>query len=497
MTATLSSSTLAAAQSSLDAIGQGHLLAFAASLSEPQQRGLAAQVASLDLAALPKLITQYVLRKPEYRLPTELFPAVVHALSGKIVGGKAAQVAGGAATWDKHAAQRAGEALIAAGKVAAFVVAGGQGSRLGYEGPKGCFPAGSVSNKPLFQMFAENLLGVRDRYGVDVPWYIMTSPLNDAATQAFFAQHQFFGLKKENVKFFQQGVSPSIDMQTGKVLLTSKHEIATNPDGHGGAVRALQISGALADMQQRGIEQLSYFQVDNPHVRIIDPVFIGLHTRGGAPGSQRSSGQMSSKMVSKAGPDEKVGVFVLGDGRTQVLEYSDMPKQLQEAREGDGSLRFSAGSVAIHMLSRAFLEQLATDAKFELPWHRAEKKIPCVDIATGNMLAPTTNNGVKLEKFIFDALPLCETSLVMETDRVEEFAPIKNATGVDSVESSKQLQTLRAARWLQACGVGVPIGNDGAPDCVIEISPRTATSADELRTAKLPKEIARGARVML
>lgn len=479
MTATLSSSAFASAQQRLDAIGQGHLLAFAASLSAQHQAALASQVASLDLASLPKLIQQYVLTKPEYRLPTALAPAIVHALNGTITG---ATISGAShATWDKSAAHRAGEKLIAAGKVAAFVVAGGQGSRLGYEGPKGCFPAGCVTNKPLFQIFAENLLGIRDRYNVEVPWYIMTSPLNNAATQSFFAQHNFFGLSRSSVKFFEQGVSPSIDMQTGKVLLTSKHEIATNPDGHGGAVRALHISGALQDMRERGIEQLSYFQVDNPHVRIIDPVFIGLHAF-----DAHSSNQMSSKMVSKAGPDEKVGVFVLGDGRTQVLEYSDMPKHLQEARDEQGNLRYSAGSVAIHMLSRSFVEKLATDEKFELPWHRAEKKIPCVNPVTGEAISPTTNNGVKLEKFIFDALPLCDKSLVMEVSRTDEFAPIKNATGTDSVESSKQLQTLRASNWLQACGIKIPKKADGSPDCAIEISPRTATSPEEL-AASLPK----------
>jgi UDP-N-acetylglucosamine/UDP-N-acetylgalactosamine diphosphorylase len=192
---------------------------------------------------------------------------------------------------------------------------------------------------------------------------------------------------------------------------------------------------------------------------------------------------------------------VLGDGRTQVLEYSDMPKHLQEARDEQGNLRYSAGSVAIHMLSRSFVEKLATDEKFELPWHRAEKKIPCIDPISGASISPTTNNGVKLEKFIFDALPLCDKSLVMEVSRTEEFAPIKNATGTDSVESSKQLQTLRASNWLQACGIKIPKKPDGSPDCTIEISPRTATSPEELaaslrKLAALPAFTA-GSRIAL
>jgi UDP-N-acetylglucosamine/UDP-N-acetylgalactosamine diphosphorylase len=481
----------AAIHRQLQAVGQGHLLAFAEQLSPGQQQALLSQIASLDLDSLPALSEQYVLRKPEYRVPATLAPAIVHAAGGRIVGLPASSAQ--PATWDRAAAQRAGEAIIRAGKLAAFVVAGGQGSRLGFEGPKGCFLAGALSGKSLFQLFAENLLGAKDRFGVEVPWYIMTSPLNDAQTRQFFEAHSFFGLSKSSVRFLQQGVSPSFDITTGKVLLASKGEVATNPDGHGGAVRALHTSGALQDMQARGIEHISYFQVDNPHARIVDPVFLGLHATPGA----HSSGQMSSKVVPKVGPEEKVGVFVLADGRSGVLEYSDMPKALQEAREPDGTLRFGAGNIAIHLLSRAFVQRLATDSSFALPWHRAEKKIPCIDPRTGEPISPSTNNGVKLEKFIFDALALCDKSLVLETDRIEEFAPIKNASGSDSPESCKQLQTQRAARWLAAQGVHVPTKPDGSPDCIIEVSPRTATSADELRAASVPRTIERGARVSL
>jgi UDP-N-acetylglucosamine/UDP-N-acetylgalactosamine diphosphorylase len=459
----------AAIHRQLQALGQEHLLAFFSQLSASQQQSLLSQLASLDLAGLPALIEQYVLRKPEYRVPASLAPAIVHTPSGRVVGSSKAHA------WDKRAAKREGEALIRAGKLAAFVVAGGQGSRLGFEGPKGCFPAGAVTGKSLFQLFAENLLGAKDRFGVEVPWYIMTSPLNDAQTREFFERHAYFGLSPNSVRFFEQGVSPSIDMHTGKLLMTSKHEIATNPDGHGGAVRALHASGALADMEARGVEHISYFQVDNPLARVVDPTFLGLHAK-----CALSSGQMSSKVVPKSSAAEKVGVFVLADGRTGVLEYSDMPSHLQEARESDGTLRFGAGNIAIHMLSRTFVHRLATDASFALPWHRAEKKIPCIHPETGEAISPSANNGVKLEKFIFDALPLCEQSLILETDRIEEFAPIKNATGVDSPESSRQLQSQRAARWLLAQGVTIPIDANGVPKAVIEISPRTASGSDEL-----------------
>ncbi|MBI1189120.1 MAG: UDPGP type 1 family protein [Tepidisphaera sp.] len=466
----------------LAAIDQAHLLNFYSTLDADAQAALLAQIDSLPLGDIPALIEGYVKHKPAFVLPKGVAPAPYypHAPASKL------------RPWDKAAAHLHGEKLIRAGQVAAFVVAGGQGSRLGYEGPKGCYPAGAVTGKPLFELFAENILGVHDRYNVWTPWYIMTSPLNHEATKSFFESHNFFGLPNDLVRFFPQGVMPSLDIKTGKVLLSSKSEVATNPDGHGGCIRALHHSGALAEMQSRGIKHLSYFQVDNPTVRVIDPVFIGLHA-----GAADSSAEMSSKMVPKVAPEEKVGVFCHAGGKTQVLEYSDLPMDLQRERTPDGAIKFIAGSIAIHVLGVEFVHRLATDKAFSLPYHRAEKKIPCVDPASGSPITPTENNGVKLEKFVFDALELCKASIVLETDRVEEFAPIKNASGSDSPESSRKLQTLRAARWLEACGTQVPRDAQGQPDCTLEISPRTATSPEELRHAKLPKSIERGSKVAL
>jgi UDP-N-acetylglucosamine/UDP-N-acetylgalactosamine diphosphorylase len=479
--------TYAQVQQRLQSIGQGHLLKFYNQLSSHQQDDLLGQIDSLELESLPSLVEAYVRNKPQFKLPENpeaVQPAPYFAFDGK--------------GWDRAAAKKAGEELIRAGGVAAFTVAGGQGSRLGFEGPKGCYPAGAVSGKTLFHIFAENLLGVKDRYGAPVPWYIMTSPLNHAPTVAYFEEHSYFGLDKKDVMFFPQGVLPSFDINTGKVLLAAKGEVATNPDGHGGSIRALHASGAIADMKKRGVTQISYFQVDNPIVRAIDPVFLGLHLGAGANGdASPSSAEMSSKMIKKTGPEEKVGVFCQVNGKVEVIEYSDLPKDWQEQRLPDGSLRFVAGSIAIHIMSVEFVERLATDPAFALPYHRAEKKIPCID-ENGLPVSPAKNNGVKLERFVFDALAMCRGSIVYETDRIEEFAPIKNAEGVDSVESSKRIQTLRAARWLEAAGVKVP-KKDGVPDCVLEVSARTATSADELaaKKDKLPRVIEPGARVAL
>lgn len=461
----------------LEAVSQEHVLRFYNDLDQSAQSKLLAQLAGIDIEGLPKLVNEYVLNKPVLSLTGSVEPPPYYPFDH----------AGPVRVWDRAAAARAGEELLRAGRVAAFVVAGGQGSRLGYEGPKGCYPAGAVSRKPLFQIFAENLLAAKARYGRPVPWYIMTSPLNHGATVGFFKEHGYFGLDAADVMFFPQGVMPSLDIETGRMILTSKGEIATNPDGHGGAIRALHVSGALADMKKRGVTQLSYFQVDNPIVRVVDPAFIGLHAS-----APDSSGEMSSKMVPKAYPEEKLGVFARLNGKLDVIEYSDLPPNLAKERMPDGRLRFLAGSIAIHMISTAFIEKLATDPAFALPFHRAEKKIPAIDMETGTPITPTANNGVKLERFVFDALNRCRASILYETDRVEEFAPIKNATGVDSVESSSRLQTERAARWLEAAGVQVARRPDGTPDCVLEISPLTATSSEELRGRTLPRDIRSG-----
>lgn len=454
--------------------GQEHLLKYQESLTPREQETFVLQVAELDLGSLGRLVREYVIEKPGFTLPPSIEPAKVYSRDGK--------------GWDVAAARARGEALLRAGKVAAFTVAGGQGSRLGFEGPKGCFPAGAISRKSLFQFFAESLLAAGRRYGRPIPWAIMTSPQNHRATIAYFREHHSFGLDEADIRFFPQGTMPSFDIRTGRVLMASRHEIAANPDGHGGAVRALAVSGTLDAFRERGVEHLSYFQVDNPIVRIADPVFLGLHA-----GAPDSSGEMSSKMVPKAYPEEKLGVFCRAAGKTCVIEYSDLPRALQEERLKDGSLRFSAGSVAIHAMGLAFLERVARESS--LPYHRAEKKVACIDPESGERVEPKEPNAVKLERFIFDALGLCEASIVYETERVEEFAPIKNAEGVDSPASSAAVQSERAARWLASVGVAVPRKEDGAVDAVLEISPLTALEAADLAGKSV--RIAPGERVLI
>lgn len=468
----------------LDTFDQAHLLNFFDTLAANEQRALLNQVDALPLDSIHGLIESHVKQSPPFHAPTTIEGPVWYPRDAE----------GEYRPYDAAKYRRLGEDVIRRGKVAAFCVAGGQGTRLGWDGPKGTYPATPIKRKPLFQLFAEYIASTQIKYNSEVPFYIMTSPLNHGDTVAFFNEHNYFGLRAEQVKFFPQGVLPSFDKATGRILLAEKGKIAMNPDGHGGSLRALYTSGALADMRERGVEHISYFQVDNPVVKVIDPLFIGLHV-----GADDSSGEMSSKMVTKTGPTEKVGNFCVVDGRTSIIEYSDMPEDLAAQRDADGNLVFAGGSVAIHCLSVDFVERLNRDSRdgFGLPFHRAEKKVPYVDFDTGEMVHPETPNAVKLEMFIFDALPLCESSIILEADRVEEFAPIKNATGVDSAESSVKLQTERNARWLETVGVDVARCDDGTVQAEIEIDPLTAIEPQDLLAADLPSRITEGRSVYL
>ncbi len=468
---------LSTVRDTLAEYGQTHLLTFYDDLDAAQQSGLLDQIEAIDFARLQPLIEKYVHGDVAEAAPTSIEPAPYYPYEP-------------GAAYDAEAMREAGEALIRAGKIAAFTVAGGQGTRLGWNGPKGTYPATPVSGKPLFRVFTEQLLAVKEKYGVTIPWYIMTSQANDGDTRAFFLDNNCFGMNRRDIFMFPQGMLPVVDKDSGKILLEAKDRIALAPDGHGGAMRALDMSGAIADMEARGVEHIAYFQVDNPLVNIIDPRFIGLHAT-----APDSSGEMSSKMVAKARPDEKVGVFCRVDGKIAVIEYSDLPDELAQARDDDGGLRFNAGSVAIHLIGTNFVSRV-TEAE-SLPFHKAVKKASHVDLRTGEPVEPAEPNAVKLEMFIFDALPLAESSIVYETSRAEEFAPIKNATGVDSAQSSHRLQSDRAARWLETVGVTIARDGEGHAAAQIEISPLTALEPSDLEGQELPSSIGAGEDIAL
>jgi UDP-N-acetylglucosamine/UDP-N-acetylgalactosamine diphosphorylase len=370
------------------------------------------------------------------------------------------------AQWRRDVTARArGEDLLAAGKVAVCTVAGGQGSRLGFDGPKGCFPISPIRQATLFQIFAEKILAVRTRYDRPVYWYIMTSLLNLGQTRCFFESNNYFGLRESEVIFFTQGLFPSLTRE-GKLLLAEAGGLFQNPNGHGGTISALKDSGCLDHMTGEGVEELYYFQVDNPLVRIPDPPFLGLHSLKGS--------QMSTKVIEKAYPEEKIGVIGSVDGKPGVIEYSDIGEENQKARDRQGNLLYSHGSIAIHIFNTGFLRSHSG----RLPLHVAEKRIRTwIPKDRGGIVEE--REVIKFEMFIFDALADAADPLFFETAREEEFAPLKNKTGPDSIETCRQGMMNLYARWLQANGVSVAM-REGKPVHRIEIAPTFAWDAESL-----------------
>ena len=367
-------------------------------------------------------------------------------------------------------AKEAGEEALREGRVAALVVAGGQGTRLGFDGPKGAFPMGPVTKRTLFRVHAEKLLALRRRYGSRLPFYVMTSEMNRSATEEFWRAKGDFGLGEEGVRFFTQGSMPAMDMN-GRMLLERPDRVFASPDGHGGVVRAVARSGALREMRERGVEYVFYFQVDNPLVRVCDPGFLGRHIG--------ECSEFSLKVVRKRDAAEKLGVWALRDGAPAVVEYSDIPPELASSRLPDGTLRFWAGSIAIHVFSVSFLDGLARE-NIRLPFHRATKRVNYVERGGGR-----EGRCVKFESFVFDALIYARKSLAVETTR-DEFSPVKNAAGEDSVGTARADMIELYAGWLEACGVTVPRDEKGRARGAVEISALAADSAEELRKRIAP-----------
>lgn len=438
--------------------GQEHVFRFWDQLAEDEQRHLLAELDALDFDEVERLCRKCLRQDDdENQAPAELDPAPYIPLP---------QTAEDVER--RRQARARGEEAVRRGELAAFLVAGGQGTRLGFDGPKGAYPIGPISQKTLFQLFAERIRASRQRYGTAIAWYIMTSRDNDAVTRKFFQDNGFFGLPQEDIYFFRQGLMPAVD-NDGRLLLDSPGRLALTPDGHGGAIRGLKRSGALADMAERGVKYISHFQVDNVLVQPVDPTFLGFHIE--------AESQMSSIMVKKRSPEERVGHFCVVDGRLRVIEYSDMPAELTQQRDSSGELRYVAGSVAIHIYDTSFVERL-NQSGYELPFHRAWKKVPFVN-ELSHRIRPRQPNANKFEMFIFDAIPAAEKTLVLEAPREETFSPVKNARGEDSVATAQADLMRQAVRWARAAGLDVPTNADGLPEHKIEVSPLFALDQDE------------------
>jgi UDP-N-acetylglucosamine/UDP-N-acetylgalactosamine diphosphorylase len=442
--------TVEQARQTLEQNGQGHVLTFWERLDAGARAQLLEQISGLDFASIARMramlkegASQAAASEPEAADVVELTPDA------------------------RAEAYAAGEAVIRSGKVAVLLVAGGQGSRLGYEGPKGAYSIGPVTGRSLFYFHARKIVALCRRYGVRIPFYVMTSDANDAATRAHFEDHDYFGLDRNDVTFFVQGMWPALDGE-GRIILDQPGHIFMSPDGHGGTLTALAKDGCLADMERRGIGSVFYFQVDNPMVEIADPAFIGLHVTRGA--------DVSLKLCAKREPKEGLGVVVKRGGRYEMVEYSELTDEQAHRRTPDGELTFKYGSVAIHVFSLAFLK---AEAGKPMPLHVAHKKIPVCDDA-GAVVKPDKNNGYKFEKFIFDVLPDAQTVVNLAFDRAEEFSPVKNAAGSDSPATCKHDMQAKWLRWCQRAGIQVSVNALGLPVLPMEIDPAYALDAAEL-----------------
>ena len=439
-------------------LGQSHIFTWWHEITPAEQRQLLEQVATIDFRFVQKLFSDN-LHKAKNTLQGSLLPPKIITVPKSA---SEIEIA--------HGAKQAGEDSLRRGEIAVLTVAGGHGTRLGSNGPKGTLPIAPISGKSIFQLHAEKIRAVQQRHHTVIPWYIMTSETNDSATQEFFRLHGFFGLDSKQVRFFTQGMLPAIDLE-GRLLMNSKSSIAMSPNGHGGAIIALMENDILEDMEARGVKNIFYHQVDNVLTRIADPVFIGYHLGNAA--------EMSLKVVQKCHPEEKVGIVVHIDGCLRVIEYSELSDEDMHARNEDGSLRYSAGNIAVHIISIDFLEKIYQHGD-ALPFHAALKKSPYVNEA-GDVVNPDTNNAIKFESFIFDALRYVERGVIMEVIRKDEFSPVKNTDGEFSPVTARQDMVNLFGRWLRNAGISIPSDEQGNVKGLIEINPCFALDEEELR----------------
>lgn len=327
---------------------------------------------------------------------------------------------------DKTKYEEIGLDAIRAGKVGAVLLAGGQGTRLGSDGPKGKYNIGLTKDVYIFERLIRNLFDVIDKAGCYVPLYVMTSDKNNDETIAFFEEKAYFGYPKDFVKFFKQEMAPSVDFD-GKLYMEAADSLSLSPNGNGGWFYSMAVTGVLKDVKARGVEWLNIFAVDNVLQRIADPVFVG---------ATLDSGCVSgAKVVRKADPQEKIGVLCLEDGRPSIVEYYEMTDEIINSREADGELSYNFGVILNYLFRVDQLEEIMSQ---KMPVHVVEKKIPYID-GNGELVKPETPNGYKFELLVLDMIHMFDNCLSYEVVRDHEFAPIKNKTGVDSVESARAL----------------------------------------------------------
>lgn len=455
--------------------GQQHLVQFWDELSAAEQDQLAEQISALDLNLLAQLKTQAGVgsgRDSEHDHKAEWAAIAARALPPP-----AMKLDGSGVNFTKAEAIRRGEQALRANQVGMILVAGGLGTRLGCNEPKGMFPIGPLSRRPLFQVIIESLLAVCRRYHSAIPLFIMTSPATDDLTRTFLAEHNFFGLPATDVRFFCQGTMWAVDDRWERILLASKRELALAPNGHGGMLEAFASSGCLRECDQRGIKHVFYGQIDNPLLQVCEPLLIGSHLLAGS--------EMTTQVVRKRDPLEKVGVLAEVDGKVRVIEYSDLPEEHARETLPDGSLKFWAGNLAVHVFEVELLKRAVSSAT-SLPFHVAQKKTPYVN-ERGELIEPDQPNAYRFERFIFDLLADANRALVVEADPAEAFAPVKNPDSekTDNPRLAQQALMALHRRWLRAAGAEI------GDDVPLEINPLFAGSPQELKAKIKPGTIIR------
>ncbi len=397
------------AQQLLNNKNQSQVLRYFDSLDEAAKEELLMQIENINWDDLGKIGTASQSQRGEFAPP----PALSMDEIAK----------------NKAAYEKSGLEAVKKGEVAAVLLAGGMGTRLGFDLPKGCYDVGETRHLYIFECLINNLMDVVKQSGVYVPLYIMTSEKNDKATQSFFEEHNYFGYDKSFVKFFIQDMACAVDFD-GKLLLEEKGRLATSPNGNGGWFTSMIKAGLDKDLHARGVKWINIFAVDNVLQKIADPVFVGATIEG--------KYQSASKVVRKVEPHEKMGLLCLEDGKPSIVEYYEMSKQMAEARDSDGSLTYKFGVILNYLFSLQKLEQIVNES---LEVHVVEKKIPFID-ANGNKVSPTEPNGYKFELLVLDMVHMMDNNLAFEVERKAEFAPIKNLHGTDSVDSAKELLKL-------------------------------------------------------
>ncbi len=369
---------------------------------------------------------------------------------------------------------------IRAGQVGAVIMSGGQGTRLGFDGPKGMYDMNLPSGKSIFCIHIERINRIRTlaRDGSSgyldalprVPVYIMTSEINTKIIENYFKDNSFFGYPKEDIFFFEQSLEPCVTFD-GKVVIESDESLSLAPDGNGGIYNALRKSGAIDDMEGRGIQHLHIYGIDNVLTKSLDPAFIGCCVKNGS--------EIGNKVVWRANKSEKVGVAAEKEGKMVILEYSEIPKALAETCDEQGKLVYGAGNICNHYMKLSFLINDIIPNLIKT-YHLASKKLPYMDPESRETIQPINNNGYKLEMYIFDVFPLANKWTVMEVIREDEFAPVKNGPGnpADSPDTAKRLLSEQATRWLIAAGAKIQ-------DCrstsgIVEISPTLSYEGEGL-----------------